>query len=98
MVNDKFSADKKNSFTERIEVVGESLVGMVKNLMADASVRRIVIRNAQGKQLLSIPMVVGVAGGALAVLMAPVLSLVAVIGGAVAKLKLEIVRTGEPDS
>ncbi|MDI9629320.1 MAG: DUF4342 domain-containing protein [Acidobacteriota bacterium] len=96
MVKDTHSADGKNDFTEKIEVAGQNLLSTVKNLMSDASVRRIVIRNAEGRQLISIPLVVGIAGGALGIFMAPVLSAVAVIGGAVAKLKVEIVRTGEP--
>lgn len=95
MTQDKHSADR-NSFTEKVEIVGSSLVATVKNLMADASVRRVVIRNAEGRQLLSIPMTAGIAGGAVAILLAPLMSALAVLGGAVAKLKLEIVRTGEP--
>lgn len=92
MVKDKYRADGGRTFTEKIEVAGEQLSSTVKNLMSDASVRRIVIRNGDGRQLVSIPMAAGVAGGAAAILFAPMLSLVAVIGGAVAKLKLEIVR------
>ena len=88
--------DAADDFTEKIEIAGENLVATVKNLMSDARVRRIIIRNADGRQLISIPLGVGVAGGAVAIFMAPVLSAVAVIGGAVARLKLEIVRTGEP--
>ena len=96
MVKDTHSADSTNDSTEKIEIAGENLVATVKNLMSDARVRRIIIRNADGRQLISIPLAVGVAGGAVAIFMAPVLSAVAVIGGAVARLKLEIVRTGEP--
>jgi len=95
MVKDSHSADGKNNFTEKIEVAGENLASTVKNLMQDANVRRIIIRNADGRQLMSIPLAVGVAGGALAIFIAPVISAVAVIGGAVAKLKVEVVRTGE---
>ena len=65
-------------------------------IVDDIDLNRIIIRNADGRQLISIPLAVGVAGGAVAIFMAPVLSAVAVIGGAVARLKLEIVRTGEP--
>ena len=96
MVKDTHSADSTNDFTEKIEIAGENLVATVKNLMSDARVRRIIIRNADGRQLIRIPWAVGGAGGAVATFMAPGLSAVAVIGGAVARLKLEIVRTGEP--
>ena len=95
MIRDKHHADDR-SFTEKIEVAGENLVGTVKGLMSDATVRRIIIRNGDGRQLMSIPLTVGIIGGAAAVLIAPVLSAVAVIGGAVAKLKLEVVRENKP--
>lgn len=92
MVTDSHRADGSRNFTEKIEVAGEQLTSTVKGLMKDASVRRIIIRNADGRQLMSIPLAAGIAGGAIAVLWSPVLAAVAVIGGAVAKLKLEVVR------
>lgn len=92
MVNDKHSTDGKNSFTEKIEVAGENLVKTVKGLMKDASVRRIIIRNSAGKQLLNIPMAAGLAGGALAIFIAPVVSALVAIGGALARVKIEIIR------
>lgn len=96
MTNDKHSADAR-TFTEKIEVAGKNLVGTIQKLLTDASVRNIIIRNAQGRQLLSIPMLVGVGGGALAVLVVPWLTAVAVIGGVIAKVKVEVVRTDGPE-
>lgn len=92
MVKDKYSADGSKRFSERFEVAGENLVNTVKGLMKDASVRRIIIRNSAGKQLLNIPMTLGVAGGVAAVLMAPIISALVAIGGALAKVKVEVIR------
>ncbi len=92
MVQDNHHADGKPTFTEKIEVAGDKLAATVKNLFEDAGAKRVTIRTGDGKELMSIPLTFGVAGGALAFLVAPLLSTVAVIGGAVAKLTLEIER------
>ena len=92
MVQDNHQADGKRSFTEKVEVAGEQLASTIKNLFEDAGAKRVTIRTGDGKELMSIPLTFGVAGGALAFLVAPLLSTVAVIGGAVAKLTLEIER------
>lgn len=91
MVKDSYSADGR-SFTEKIEVAGEQLVNTVKGLFEDSSAKRVTIRTQDGKKLLSIPLTVGVVGGVLAVAMAPLLSVLAAVGGAAAKLRLEIDR------
>ena len=92
MVQDNHHADGKPTFTEKIEVAGDKLAATVKNLFEDAGAKRVTIRNEEGKQLLTVPLTYGVAGGALAFLVAPVLTLVATIGGAVARLRLEVER------
>ena len=92
MVQDNHHADGKPTFTEKIEVAGDKLAATVKNLFEDAGAKRVTIRTQDGKELMSIPLTFGVAGGALAFIIAPLLSTVAVIGGAVAKLTLEIER------
>lgn len=92
MVQDNHHADGKPTFTEKIEVAGDKLAATVKNLFEDAGAKRVTIRTGDGKELMSIPLTFGVAGGALAFLVAPLLSTVAVIGGAFAKLTLEIER------
>lgn len=87
---------QKSKFVEELEVAGNQLVERVKELIEQGNIRRLIIRNQEGKTLLEIPLTVGVvAGGALAVFW-PVLAALGVIGGVVAKLKIEIVRE-EPD-
>lgn len=92
MVQDNHHADGKPTFTEKIEVAGEQLASTVKNLFEDANAKRVTIRTQDGKELMSIPLTYGVAGGALAFLVAPLIATVTVIGGAIAKLSLEIER------
>lgn len=87
-------SDRK--WTQRIEVAGEELVDQIKTLFNDASAKRVVIRDQQNRELLAVPLTIGVAGGALAFLAAPVLATVAAIGGAVAKVRLDVERTDPP--
>jgi len=90
------SQDKRN-FSEELEVAGNQLVERVKELIEEGNVRRLIIRNPEGRTLVEIPLTIGaVAGGAL-LLLYPVLAGLAVIGGLLARVKIEIVRE-EPDA
>lgn len=86
----------KPKFIEQIEVTGEDLVSKVKELFADAGAKRVVLRDSDGRELISVPLTIGVAGGALAVLAAPMLAAVAAVGGAVAKVRVDIERETPP--
>lgn len=88
--------EQNRTFTHRIEVAGSELVDRVKELAKDADARRVVIRDQDDKELLAFPLSWGVAGGALAVMAAPMLAAVAAVGGALAKVKLEVERTNGP--
>ena len=84
------------TLTERIEVTGDQLARTIKKLYNDADARRVIIRDAHGRELLSVPLTIGLAGGALTMFTAPVLAAVAAIGGAMAKVHLEIERDDRP--
>ncbi|MBI1259636.1 MAG: DUF4342 domain-containing protein [Chloroflexi bacterium] len=87
----------KHTFNEELEVAGNQLVERVKELIEQGNVRRLIIRNPEGRTLMEIPLTLGaVAGGAL-LFFYPVLAGLAAIGALVARLKIEIVRE-EPDA
>ena len=83
------------TFTERIEVAGNDLVERVKELARDADAKRVVIRDEHDKELLAFPLSWGVAGGAVAVLAAPLLAAVAAVGALASNVRLEVERTGQ---
>ncbi len=85
----------ERKWTQRIEVAGEELVDQVKHLFDDANAKRVVIRDQKDRELLAVPLTVGVAGGALTVLAAPVLAAVAAVGGAVARVRLDVERVDQ---
>ncbi|QFG68609.1 DUF4342 domain-containing protein [Ornithinimicrobium pratense] len=86
------------TFTERIETTGAELTERVKELAKQADTRRVVIKDQDGKELLSLPLTWGMAGGALAVVAAPLLAAVAAVGGAMANVRLEVERVSPPGS
>lgn len=86
----------EHKWTQRMEVAGEELVDQVKTLFDDANAKRVVIRDQQDRELLAVPLTLGVAGGAITVLAAPVLAAVAAIGGVVAKARLDVERVDHP--
>jgi len=94
MVNDSHSADGRRSFVERVEVAGEQLVSTVKSLLEDTSAKRVIVKSSGGRTLISVPLSFGLAGSALAVILAPTFAAVAAIGAAFAKVSLEIEHEG----
>ena len=76
---------------EELQVVGEQLVGKVKELVREGNVRRIIIKQ-EGHTILEIPLVVGVAG----VLIAPVWAAIGVLGALLAKCSIEVIRSESP--
>ena len=52
----------KDARTEEFSVASEDLVKKVKQLIHEGNVRRIIIKDDAGKQLLEIPLTIGVIG------------------------------------
>jgi hypothetical protein len=71
------------------------LVGKVKEIFQDASVKRIVIKDENGRVLLSIPVTWGTAGAVAMITLAPWLAALGVIAGIVARCKIEVEKTPE---
>jgi Domain of unknown function (DUF4342) len=74
---------------EEFRVSGEELLKKVKELIAQGNVRRVIIKNKEGKAIVEIPLTVGVVGAVLAPPLAAV--------GAIAALVTECTITVERD-
>jgi len=57
--------DGENYKKEEFRVSGEDVVKKVKELIKEGNVRRIIIKNEEGKTLVEFPLTVGVVGAAL---------------------------------
>ena len=86
---------ESKSVWERLNVAGDQLVSTLKRLLREGTVRRIIVKSAQGRTLLDLPVNAGVLGFVLAPAWVTVGAVAALVGG----LTLDVERTPEgPDS
>jgi ribosomal 30S subunit maturation factor RimM len=57
---------EKRTWTEEVRTTGERLLGTVKELVHQGNIRRIVVKNEEGRTLTVMPLSVGVVGAVLA--------------------------------
>lgn len=79
-------ANKKT--TEEFTVNGEELVAKVKALVNEGNIRRIIIKDVEGKTLVEFPLTMGVIGAVLA----PILAAVGAIAALVTKCTIVVER------
>ena len=77
--------------TEEYQVSGDDLVAKVKELVRRGNIRRITIRNEEGKELIEIPLTWGVVGA----LLLPVLAAVGAIAALVADCTIVVEKVEE---
>lgn len=80
------------SFTEELKVEGKELVDTVKRVVHEGNVRRVVVRNADGRTVLDIPVNAGLLGA----LAFPGIAALATIAVYAAHYTLIIERSGPP--
>jgi len=81
---------ENKTHTEEFHVNGEELLAKVKQILHEGNIRRIIIKDKDGKTVMEIPLTIGVVG----ILLAPTLAAI----GAVAALLTEatvLVEKGE---
>lgn len=66
--------------TEDFKVKGEELLQKVKDLVSEGNVRRITIKDKEGKSIASFPLTLGVVGAVLAPVLAAIGAIAALIG------------------
>ena len=97
--NDKPGEGKSGkTWVEEIEVSSDKLIEQLKGWAADASVRRIRVKEPDGDIAVDIPLTVGAIAGGAVVLAAPILAIVGALVAFFTKVKVEIVREEEPDT
>lgn len=87
------SAKKKTGKrkTQEFKLDGGEIISKIQELIHQGNIRRIIIKNEEGKTLIEIPLILGLVGAALA----PVLAAVGAIGALVAKLTIIVEKTEE---
>jgi hypothetical protein len=75
-------ADMPEARTEEFRVNGEELIAKIKQLIHEGNIRRIMIKDKDGKVMLEFPLTFGVVGAVLAPTLAAVGAVAALIGEA----------------
>ncbi|MDQ3703909.1 MAG: DUF4342 domain-containing protein [Chloroflexota bacterium] len=71
------AATASGTRTEEFKLSGDDIVGKIREIIEEGNARRIILRNAEGHNLIEIPLTVGLVGAAL-------LPVYAALGAAVA--------------
>jgi hypothetical protein len=77
---------------EEFQVTGDAVVAKIKELVHQGNVRRITIKNEDGKTLIEIPLTIGVVGAVLL----PVWAAIGAIAALVANLTIVVEKVEEP--
>ncbi len=75
------------------KVKSQELLKKVEELIREGNVRRIIIKDADGKVFIEIPLSVGVIG----MIAAPIVAAVGALAGVVANFTVEVIKTEEAD-
>lgn len=84
---------KTADIVEELQLVGEQLLGKVKELIRESNVRRIRVKQ-DGHVVLEIPLAVGFVG----VVLAPTLAAIGAMGALLAQCSIEVVRSERPSA
>ncbi len=86
------------TFSDKFQSAGDQLLDSIKRLASESNVRKIVISNGDGKQLLTVPMNAGILVGGVAVIAAPTLAAIAALATLFSSFTVEVVRDAPEDA
>ena len=75
---------------EEFTISGGDLVAKIRDLIRQGNIRRIIIKNEEGRTLIEIPLTAGVLGGAIAAILFPMVAALGAIGALAVRLKIVI--------
>jgi hypothetical protein len=82
---------EERSKTEEFRLTGGEILNKVKEVIHQGNVRRIILKDEQGKTFLEIPLTVGVVGA----IVAPILAAVGAIAALASNLTIIVVKTDD---
>lgn len=89
--------EEKRPRVEEFTLDGDEVVAKVKELIREGNVRRLIIKNEEGRTLLEVPLTIGVIGGVIGVAFLPVLAAIGALAALATRLSIVVERT-EPES
>jgi len=79
--------------TEEFRVDGEELLAKIKNLIKEGNIRRVIIKDKEGKVVFEIPLTFGVVGA----LIVPQLAAIGAIAALLTEATVVVEKNEEPD-
>lgn len=79
----------ENTQTEEFKIDGEKLIAKIKELLHEGNIRKLIIKDKEGKVLMEIPMTFGVMGA----LLAPQLAAIGAIAALVSEATLVVEKS-----
>jgi hypothetical protein len=79
--------------TEEIKVDGGKVLDKIKDLIHQGNIRRIILKNEEGKTLIEIPLTLGLVGAALL----PIFAAVGALAAVVTRMVIVVEKTEERD-
>jgi len=77
---------------EEFKISADSLINKVKELIQQGKLRRLVIKNSQGRTLADVPLMAGLVGGVAGSVVFPIAAVLATVGAVVAHLTVAVER------
>jgi hypothetical protein len=84
----QIGGDAEGATKEEHRVSGDKVIGKIKELIHQGNVRRIIIKNDEGRSLIEIPLSVGVVGAVLA----PMWAAIGAVAALVTSCSIEVER------
>jgi hypothetical protein len=78
--------------TEEFKINGEELISRVKKMIQEGNIRRIIVKDRDGRTVMEIPMTIGVVGA----LLAPTLAALGAIAALVSEATVVVEKTEVP--
>ena len=91
VTEDSKEESNESTWSEELKVTGEELLDTVKELIHEAGVRRIVVRDSNDRVLIQIPLVLGLTG----IYLLPVYSALALIAALATDCTIRVDRVAE---
>jgi len=89
--NEEGRSVAKATRTEELKITGEELLSTVRELVRQGNIRRITIKNREGKTLVEIPLTLGVVG----TLLLPTLAALGAVAALVTECSIVVERVEE---
>jgi hypothetical protein len=77
---------ENKTFTEEFSVTGEEILAKIKELIHEGNIRRIIIKDKEGRTLIEVPLTLGVVGA----LLVPVWAAIGAIAALVAEATIVV--------